>query len=530
MLPDDGIDPDFVPQTPEDMARCLASVRWRLLSGQLYKIIVKEADDDEGGVVMPFRPNKFQIDLLEDLWFRTLILKARQLGFTTLIAIAWLDHALFNANQRVGIVAQDKDAASSILRDKVRFAYDNLPPALRAAMPLKRDSAEEMLFAHNNSSIRVATSYRGGTPHRLHISEFGKICAKYPEKAAEVVSGSLPAVPMHGIAVIESTAEGNSGPFFRMSKTAEANHLAGKAITEREWRFHFVAWWESPDYEMDPDGVVISEKDHAYFDVVEAAIKRRLSMRKRAWYVATRDNDFSGDEALMWREYPSTPDEAFQQSNEGAYYTKQLAIARKQRRITRLPWATGIPVNTFWDIGNSDGTGIWLHQRVGAEDRFLKYIEAWGEPYIHFIQRLQQIGLENQVVWGTHYLPHDATHERQQGARIASPIQMLKELTPGWRWSIVPRVDDIQNGIQITRSAFSQYWFDEEGCKEGLAHLAAYRKKWNKQQETWSDTPDKTGGHSEAADAIRQHAQGYKFTPIGTSNRPRRRTSGGMAT
>src|SRR3546814_18785208 len=77
-------------------------------------------------------------------------------------------------------------------------------------MPLARDSANELLFAHNNSSIRVATSMRSGTIHRLHVSEFGKICAKFPDKAHEVVTGSLPAVPLDGIAIIESTAEGQS--------------------------------------------------------------------------------------------------------------------------------------------------------------------------------------------------------------------------------------------------------------------------------------------------------------------------------
>lgn len=84
-----------------------------------------------------------------------------------------------------------------------------------ARFPLAADNADELLFAHNNSSIRVATSMRSGTIHRLHVSEFGKICAKYPDKAKEVVTGSIPAVPTNGVLVIESTAEGREGEFFR---------------------------------------------------------------------------------------------------------------------------------------------------------------------------------------------------------------------------------------------------------------------------------------------------------------------------
>src|SRR5471030_26240 len=147
----------------------------------------------------------------------------------------WLDHALFNANSRCGTIAQDREAAEVIFRDKVKFAYENLPDALRRAMPLKADNAKELLFAHNNSSIRVATSMRSGTIHRLHISEFGKICAKFPEKAKEVMTGSIPAVPKSGILVIESTAESQEGKFYEISKRAEALMQEGRDLTARDY-------------------------------------------------------------------------------------------------------------------------------------------------------------------------------------------------------------------------------------------------------------------------------------------------------
>jgi hypothetical protein len=170
---------------------------WRLFSGCLYKIMIK-GDDGEEALVMPFKPNRAQRRFIKRLWHRNIILKARQLGFTTLVCILWLDHALFDANQRCGIIAQDREAAEAIFRDKVKFAYENLPPEIRERFPLGRDSAAELLFAHNNSSVRVATSMRSGTIHRLHVSEFGKICAKFPDKAAEVMTGSIPAVPTNG--------------------------------------------------------------------------------------------------------------------------------------------------------------------------------------------------------------------------------------------------------------------------------------------------------------------------------------------
>lgn len=202
------------PKTPEEFKVCLADPWWRLTSGQLYKIMIK-GDDGETNLVAPFIPNTPQLDLLANLHTRNNILKARQLGFTTLIEIFLLDCALFKANVRAAVIAQSEDVAKTIFRDKVSFAYKNLPASLRAAMPLERDSASELLFAHNNSSVRVATSARSGTLQYLHISEFGKICAKFPDRADEVITGSIPAVPTNGMVFIESTAEGQDGHFLQ---------------------------------------------------------------------------------------------------------------------------------------------------------------------------------------------------------------------------------------------------------------------------------------------------------------------------
>src|SRR3546814_16651687 len=133
-------------------------------------------------------------------------------------------------------------------------------------MPLARDSANELLFAHNNSSIRVATSMRSGTIHRLHVSEFGKICAKFPDKAHEVVTGSLPAVPLDGIAIIESTAEGQDGEFYKMTQRAIGLADAKAKLSPRDYRFHFFPWWQEPGYRIDTGDVPRSATDDEYFE------------------------------------------------------------------------------------------------------------------------------------------------------------------------------------------------------------------------------------------------------------------------
>jgi len=491
----------------ENWERIKSDAYWRITSGKFYKIMVKEDDDDDSGesFVLPFIPNEEQLQVLNNLWYRNVIPKARQRGITTLICIIWLDHALFVENQRCGIVAHRDKSAKAIFRDKVKFAYDNLPEFMRQMFPLKASNAEEILFEHNNSSVQVSTSLRSGTTHRLHISEFAYICAKFPERAVEVMTGSIPSVPLNGITVIESTGMGSEGDFARISYRAKELKDARKKLTKRDYRLHFFPWWTAQEYRMEPEGVDISPKDNEYFDRIEAENGIELDQEQCAWYVSTRDNDYAGREELMWREFPSTFAEVFEQSKEGCWYTKEMTAMRITGRIKTLPTVLGSSCWSFWDIGNTDGTAIWVIQRIGHEFRCIRFYEAWGEPYAHATAWLQSLGLTFEC----HYLPHDAEHVRQGKTDNVSPRQMLEELLPGARFETVDRIDDVTWGIQQTRDIMPQIWIDENECKEGIAHLDGYKKKWNSTQQRYIDVPEKADGHSEAADALRQFGQAY---------------------
>lgn len=490
--------------TAQDLVRCLDDPLWRL--SNLYQIVTKGSDDeDDEGLVVTFKPNRAQRRLIARLHTRNLILKARQLGFSTLVCILWLDTALFSKEPiRCGIIAQDREAAEALFRGKVKFAYDKLPEALREKFPLAKATANELEFAHNGSSIRVATSMRSGTIHRLHISEFGKICAKYPDKALEVVTGSIPAVPKSGVCIIESTAEGQDGKFYEMTMRAKALADQGDALTVKDWRFHFYAWWMATEYSIDPDGVILTEIDHRYFNEVEAKIGRVLTEGQKAWYVMTRRSDFADEAPLMWQEYPSFPEEAFQVSTEGCYYSTQLANARKQGRILKTLPIEAAPVNTFWDIGRGDMTTIWCHQRVGPENRFIRYYEASGEELNHYADWLQKLGLP----FGTHFLPHEADYKRigETPDTNRSIKEMLERLMPGQRFEVVPRVSNIAAGIQATRNQFASCWFSEEGCGPGIARLSNYRKTWDKTLGRWTATP-LHDDNSHGADGFRQFGQ-----------------------
>ena len=134
----------------------------------------------------------------------------------------------------------------------------------------------------------------------------------------------------------------------------------------------------------------------------------------------------------------------------------------------------------------------------------------------------------------SHFLPHDADHKRQGELKNKSPKDMLKQLMPGGSWRIVPRIQELLWGIQQTADMLDAYiWIDEEKCAAGLEHLKAYRRKWSNTEGRWSHIPDKSEGHSEAADALRQMAQAFAAGDLGRSRKkhkgPLRRNVRGLA-
>ena len=497
---------------------------WRLTSGALYKIKVKEPDDDgeeAASIEQPFIPNPMQMKLLQNLHNRNIVIKARQHGITTLGVLMDLDIALFNADHNITIIAHTREAAEEIFRDKVLYAYEHLPAVLRDIFKLSKQTQSQLVFAHNNSSIRVTTSARSGTSHALHVSEMGKIAAQFPGKATELTTGSLQAVPLNGVCIIESTTEGQSGAFYELAKRAEAKWRAAKPLTPQDYRLHFFGWWENPDYCLSPDHaatVSISLKDHEYFDSVEWEIGKPLSMGQRAWYVAKRDEEFAHEPELMWREYPATIEEAWKSSGEGKYFKKVIARARSEGRIGRYPLRQNLPVYGFWDIGASDSQVLWLMQQVQGMDHWVGFRESEGEGFLPFLTWVDGLG----VSVGAMFLPHDAEHKVNGIEQPTSTVYKLRELRPSWDWRVVPRVATLQHGIDLVRDDFAGYCFDEVACKEGIAHRAHYPRTWHTALACWDNEPQHDE-HSHAADALRQKAQGFPRSPRVSANQPGRR-------
>lgn len=470
---------------------------WRL--NNLYYIVNKD------GKRVLFRMNTSQERLYHALWYRTVVLKARQRGFTTFLDLFALDSALFNENYSAGIIAHTREDAAKIFKTKVKFPYENLPESLRIAVPAHSDRSQEYIFG-NGSSITVSTSFRSGTLQFLHVSEMGKIAAKFPEKAREIVTGAFEAVPLNGMIAVESTAEGRSGHFYDIVDEARRQDDAGKRLSQLDFKFFFEPWWKNSEYKLPTvDGVVINQRMIEYFEELETKHGVKLTPKQKAWYVAKEKTQ--GDD--MKREYPSTPDEAFEASVEGAYFKKQMAKARKDGRITRVPHRDGNPVTTWWDIGR-DGTSIWFTQDVGMMVHVIDFYHNSGEDLPHYKKMLDDRADELGYVYAPCKWPHDmGDGVWAVGDKTKADIAREK----GLKGEVLKRMSAKSDGIEAARDFFSICVFDEERCDYGISALDAYRKEWDDRLGCWKEKPLHDWA-SHPADAFQQLALYHEFGAV----------------
>ena len=463
----------------------LADPKWRL--NNLYSIV------DKQGCKRQFKLNWAQEELYDNMWYMNLILKARQLGISTFVCLLFLDRCLFNSNVSAGIVAHTIEDAQQIFR-RVKFAYDSLPDDLKKLISADNDTAQMLKFS-NGSSLRVGLSLRSSTFQYLHISEFGKICAKYPDKAREIITGALNTLAPGQYCFIESTAEGREGYFYDLSKQAQAAFEAKHQLSKLDFRFHFFPWWREPAYRIG-SAPSISQEMQEYF-ISLSGLGIRLSDEQKNWYAlrfATQNED-------MKREYPSTPDECWEVSNAGTYYAKQITQARLDKRIGYVPYEESLPVYTAWDLGYNDSTTIWFFQVFGKEIRLIDYVEGSGESLSYWLGVVKS----KPYVYEKHLAPHDVlVHEYSSGmTRQASARKMGITLVAVSKVELIP-------GIDAVRNILNRCWFDEKKCETGIKALENYKKEWNDRAGCWASHPLHNWA-SHGADAFRTLATGLHY-------------------
>lgn len=193
---------------------------------------------------------------------------------------------------------------------------------------------------------------------------------------------------------------------------------------------------------------------------------------------------------------------------DGAIFSDELAKLNTENRLTKVPISPGIPIHTFWDLGQSDNTAIWFVQIVGMEYRIIDYYQSSGVRMSHYIEMLAEKGYK----YGEHCLPHDAEHE-QLSAQSTIKQQLQNALRDnqalGQAVRIVPRIPKKALGIEAARSIFGQCVFDKEKTKDGLQCLRHYAYANDPEAGKVSKEP-KHDAWSHGSDAFLCFAQNFK--------------------
>ncbi len=277
------------------LREALKSKLWRL--NHLYRIVNKD------GSSIPFKLNSVQSQVLDIQHKRKIILKARQLGMSTFAVLDLVDDALFSENLSCGIVSYSLEHAQHIFKKIIGHALDTLPHDIKSCIGITSRSAREIAFS-NGSAIRVDTTLRGGTHQNILVSEFGKTCARSPQKAEEVVTGTLQAVGQNGSVTIESTGEGSDGYFVDMVLSSALHKNID--LTPLDYHLCFYAWYEEPTYRLQGK-VEYDVRLTDYFNKLEKDLSIKLDSQQRGWYAV--QERILGDK--LKQEYPSTVQEAF---------------------------------------------------------------------------------------------------------------------------------------------------------------------------------------------------------------------------
>lgn len=286
---------------------------------------------------------------------RVIILKARQMGFSTLTEAILFKRTATRANVTSGIIAH-KDDATTNLFNMSKLYLQELPEQLKPET--RASNAKEIIFDNRTgtglrSKIKCMTAGgdgvgRSDTFQNLHLSEVSSW-----NNAKEILDGLLQAVPNKPdtLVVIESTAKGYD--YFK--------ELWDKACAgENDFEPLFCAWWELDEYRMPADNIVLTEE--------EKELKKLYSLDNEqiAWRRWCIRNNCGGDINTFKQEYPACPEEAFLASGE-CIFDKDIVISQIERNRPLISgWKRGEfeYKKTILPVRNANGEVVATEKQI----------------------------------------------------------------------------------------------------------------------------------------------------------------------
>ena len=299
---------------------------------------------------------------------RIIIVKARQLGISTYVSGRFYHRTRHDGGMRANITTHRDDATHNLLDMNKRFHQNDPDPQLT-----KENNADGLVFA-NDSGFSIATAGavstgagRSFTFQLAHLSELA-----FWKNASDHLTAILDAVPdaPGSEVIIESTAQGSSGPFYQMAMAAREGSI--------DYRLVFLPWFKHDEYATaPPEGWTPGDA------VRELAVRYDLTAAQLYW-AETKNReraavDGEDPSELCWRfrqEYPGNVDEAFRAGRTGGFIAASVvakARARENPHTIEMPLILGCDFATGGGGGDNEGlTAEQLQQKEyrdkGSED------------------------------------------------------------------------------------------------------------------------------------------------------------------
>ena len=250
---------------------------------------------------------------------RIIILKARQMGFSTETEAIFFKETVTKPNVNTAIVAHKEDSTTNLF-NMSKLMYDQLPEAIKPDK--KASNAKELVFDKENgtglkSKIKCFTAGGSGigrsdTLNNLHLSEL----AFWTGDKKETLTGLLQAVPNDPdtMIVIESTANG-----YEYFKELWDDAVDGK----NDFVPLFIGWNELQEYKMPYTGFELTKEEK------ELQKRYGLTLEQLTWRRWCIANNCGNDVEQFRQEYPINPEEAFISTGK-CYFNKEKIVKRIQ--------------------------------------------------------------------------------------------------------------------------------------------------------------------------------------------------------
>ena len=298
----------------------------------LYKVKNKQ------GEIVTFKPNYIQLAHLAERGAHryNLIVKYRQGGITTLYAIDLLDEALWVRGMSCGITAHEAKRLPEYF-NIVKRAFQNLPEQLKPITKTDTKYMYEFLTRFDgaplDSSIYVATSIRGGTVQKLHITE-----SAFVKDRTELAAGSKQAVPLSG-----SISEETTGNGFNEFYDTYMNFHNKPVVGEMDYKTYFYPWVIDPTYSLQGDLPEKTTEEIKIIEVSKQLYNIDITDGQLLWRRWKKDElkkeqvgaGLSGDQ-LFKQEYPLTLLEAFQSGVGAVFDQEKVAAIQPIPPLTKL--------------------------------------------------------------------------------------------------------------------------------------------------------------------------------------------------